>query len=96
MKGFSKTELTGLVLLAILIILILTASFTLRGCSEENSVSAPPLEIVAMDSVDIPIATEIVSVKGKKTEKKNKKRTRKKSTKISSQPDPFKDTVPTY
>lgn len=95
MKGFSKTELTGLILLAILIILILTASFSLRGCSDEASSSAPPLEIVAVDTADVPVPT--VEIKQKKKKSKNKKKkTAKKGSAPFSRPDPFKDTVPTY
>lgn len=100
-KRFSRTELTGLILLALVIVAITLVAFFLRACSENPTSPQPaPLNIEEIDSVAHSERNEASTGIKKKTKgKAGKKKTAKgKAGKAKETPaprrNPFGDTIP--
>lgn len=98
-KPLGKTEITGLILLALLIAAITGCALLVKDCRgiQENS---PEHEIVVLDTLPLPAETQAVkkssrksAKKPKKTKKKNRKKTASKKAPARTV-DPFGDTIP--
>lgn len=100
-NALSKTELTGLFLLAILVVAITGGAFLLKGCNEAKL--PPPDPNLKVESVDTS-APEVKEEEGKKKREKKKKKKGRQSKSSASRSgretrparDPFSDTVPRY
>lgn len=96
---FTKTELTGLILLAVLIVAVTGCALLVKSCDATGgSSTAPPFEIQVVDTVETPAPTHSARKTGEK--KKSKKRKKASAAKKSSRgsqaqrTDPFADTIP--
>lgn len=100
-KRFSRTELTGLILLALVIVAITLVAFFMRACSENPTAPKPqPLNIEVIDSVAHSERNEASAGSKKKAKGRGgKKKTGKgKAGKAKETPaprrNPFGDTIP--
>ena len=101
-----RSELIGLLLLAIIVVGISLCAIFTRGCSAESSVQQDPqFMVTVLDTLPAPVNTESAAGKSpKKAEKATKKKSsksaksRKKKSSESSpafrRTDPFSDTIP--
>lgn len=100
----NRTELTGLFLLAAIVVGITACAVLMRGCGSSGN-PEPKFEVIALDTVPVPVNTESAAGKSpekaeKATKKKSSKsaKSRKKKSSVSSpafrRSDPFSDTIP--
>lgn len=97
----SKTELTGLILLGILVAAITASAILLRDCSGQSSLQqGPEVKIEIVDTVAAPAPTKETTKKKEKKKRgasgRKKKAPSKKKTPTVNPKNPFTDTIPTY
>lgn len=94
-KRLTKSELTGLLILALIIVAILGLAFGLRGRTENES-AGPKMEMEILDTLPTPVETRTVEEKKPKKKSRAKKSAAKKVSGYKEKADPFADTVPKY
>lgn len=97
-KPLGKTELTGLILLALIVVVITGCGLLLTECrSGKGPDPSVEPEIVVLDSTVSVVPAE-QAVKGKTRKGKKNKASRKKKSAAKKaeiqRPDPFRDTIP--
>lgn len=103
-RGLSKSELTGLFLLAVIVIAITGCAVLIKGCGGEGAESGEPVVIQVVGEGSSSMAEDSDGEDGtsKKGRKKGKGRAKKRSSgaKKEKSPnsvefrDPFSDTIP--
>lgn len=98
-QSLTRTELTGLILLVILLLGITAAALMMQRCTRESE-QLQPSEVMVVDSSELPFDEKSGSSSYTKKHKSGKKRGgTKKSSGKSTAPavtrvDPFSDTIP--
>lgn len=97
-KGLSKTELTGLILLALIVVAVTGGSLLLKSCQPQVQSSMENLEVIdsVKDEKSSPASSSKKPGARKKKSRKRKSATPKSPKIIPVRPDPFADTIPTY
>ena len=98
-KKLTTTEVTGVIMLAVLVAAITSAAFLLKNCSGVQSIQSPEVRVEILDTLATPVNTrEAGRDINKKSAKKSKKRKAGKKVKSESRQgkvkDPFSDTIP--
>lgn len=99
----TKTELTGLILLGVLVVAITGIAFLAKDCGGSDGASiqeqGPRAVISVADTTAMPAKTETVPAKPRKAKqaKKNAKKRAAPAVKAKAEKkDPFSDTIPRY
>lgn len=100
----NRTELTGLFLLAAIVVGITMCAVLMRGCGSSGN-PEPKFEVIALDTVPVPVSTVSLDKpdvkEGRTSRKKGETKTRAGKSKTATpkkgafrRSDPFSDTIP--